>query len=206
MGYKSKAKPKGMADKIPVFCAFDKITDIKELKPNPANPNKHSAEQVKKIAFNIKSLGWRNPITVSLSSGLIVKGHGRLMAAQFMNWKEVPVDYQEYGSEAEETADLLADNRLQELSEIDRKALLQCFEQYDTGEIPFELCGYSEEEYKDLASMFDEYQPKKEVEDETMEDKISDEEQEIIQKEVNFKCCDYKKCCPCFGQEGCSRA
>lgn len=205
-GYKSKAKPKGMAGNIPVHCAFDKIVKIEKLKPNPANPNKHSAEQVKKIAANIQSLGWRNPITVSSRSGFIVKGHGRLMAAQFMNWEEVPVDYQNYDSEAEETADLIADNRLQELSEIDKKTLLQCFENYDTGEIPFELCGYSEEEYRDLASMFDEYQPKKKDEKVSPDDENSDNEQEIIQKEVNFKCCDYKKCCPCYGQEGCSRA
>ena len=203
MKYKSKVSPKGIADDIPVYCAYDKIIKIKELKPNPANPNKHSTEQVKKIANNIQALGWRNPITVSTRSKMIVKGHGRLMAAQFLNLKEVPVDYQDYTSEAEETADLIADNRLQELSEIDKKTLLQCFENYDTGEIPFELCGYSHEEYGELASMFDEYQPKKKIENKDGES--DDPEKEIIQKEVNFKCCDYKKCCPCFGQEGCTR-
>ena len=184
-------KPKGTASGILVYCAFDKIVDIKALKPNPQNPNRHSAEQVQKIASNIRALGWRNPITVSSRSGLIVKGHGRLMAAQFMDWSEVPVDFQQYASEAEETADLIADNRLQELSEIDKKALLQCFENYDTGEIPFELCGYTEDEYGELASMFDEYEPK--------------EKNETKQKEVSFKCCDFKKCCPCYGQPGCSR-
>jgi len=202
--YKSKAKPKGKADNIPVYCAYDEIVKIKTLKPNPANPNQHSSDQIQKIAQNIKSLGWRNPITVSSRSGLIVKGHGRLMAAQFMGLKEVPIDVQQYATEAEETADLIADNRLQELSEIDKKALLQCFENFDTGEIPFNLCGYSEEEYGELASMFDEYQPKKKPESEA-DDEENQEEQEIVQKEVNFKCCDYKKCCPCYGQDGCSR-
>ena len=183
-------KPKGTASGILVYCAFDKIVDIKALKPNPQNPNRHSAEQVQKIASNIRALGWRNPITVSSRSGLIVKGHGRLMAAQFMDWSEVPVDFQQYSSDAEETADLIADNRLQELSEIDKKALLQCFENYDTGEIPFELCGYTEDEYGELASMFDEYEPK---------------EKETKQKEVISKCCDFKKCCPNYGQAGCTR-
>lgn len=197
--YKTKAKPKGIADKIPVFCAYDKIVKIEELKPNPANPNKHPATQIKKLAENIASLGWRNPITVSTLSGLIVKGHGRLMAAQFLDCKEVPVDYQEYATKEEESADLLADNRIQELSEIDRKILLQCFEEYDNGLIPFELSGYTEDEYGELASAFDEYEPK------NKENKAQGEDLEVKQKEVNFKCCDYKKCCPCFGQDGCAR-
>lgn len=197
--YKTKAKPKGIADKIPVFCAYDKIVKIEELKPNPANPNKHPATQIKKLAENIASLGWRNPITVSTLSGFIVKGHGRLMAAQFLNCKEVPVDYQEYATKEEESADLLADNRIQELSETDRKILLQCFEEYDNGSIPFELSGFTEDEYGELASAFDEYEPK------NKEDKTQGEDLEVKQKEVNFKCCDYKKCCPCFGQDGCAR-
>lgn len=196
--YKTKAKAKGMADKIPVFCAFDAIEKIEKLKPNPANPNKHPAEQIKKLAQNIESLGWRNPITVSKLSGFIVKGHGRLMAAQLMNYKEVPVDYQEYASKDEETADLLADNRIQELSTTDKKALLQCFEDYDNGAIPFELSGYSDDEYGELASAFDEFEKKEKAE-------TPEETTELEQKEVKFNCCDYKKCCPCFGQEGCSR-
>mgnify|MGYP002626437277 CR=1 FL=1 len=200
MKYKTKAKSKAIADKIPVFCAFDKIIKIEDLKPNPANPNTHPEEQVQSLAQNIKAIGWRYPITVSNQSGMIVKGHGRLMAAKFLGVKEVPVDYQNYASQEEETADLLYDNKIQELSEIDKKALLNCFESYDTGNIPFELSGYTEEYYKDLASAFDEYKPK-----EKPEENIEDET-EVQQKESTFKCCDFKKCCPCYGQKGCSRA
>lgn len=198
MEYKTKAEPKALADKIPVFCAFDKIVKIENVKPNPANPNKHPEEQIKSLAQNIKAIGWRYPITVSNQSGMVVKGHGRLMAAKYLKVKEVPVDYQNYSSDEEEMADLLFDNRIQELSEIDRKTLLNCFENYDTGNIPFELSGYSEEEYRDLASAFDEYEPKKEEE--------SEEKDEVQQKESTFKCCDFKKCCPSYGQKGCSRA
>jgi hypothetical protein len=199
MKYKTKAEPKALADKISVFCAFDKIVQIENVKPNPANPNKHPEEQVEKLALNIKTIGWRYPITVSNQSGMIVKGHGRLMAAKLLGLKEVPVDYQNYSNEEEEMADLLFDNRIQELSEIDRKTLLNCFENFDTGNIPFELSGYSEDDYRDLASAFDEYQPKEKPED-------PEEEKEVEQKESTFKCCDFKKSCPHYGQKGCSRA
>lgn len=199
MNYETKAEPRAKADNIPVFCAYDKIIKIENVKPNPANPNKHPEEQIENLARNIKSIGWRYPITISNQSGMIVKGHGRLMAAKFLKVKEVPVDYQNYSSEEEEMADLLFDNRIQELSEIDRKILLDCFENFDTGNIPFELCGYTDEEYKELASAFDEYQPKEKEGD-------SEEESEVQQKESTFKCCDFKKCCPNYGQKGCSRA
>lgn len=198
MEYKTKAEPRAKADNIQVFCSYDKIVKIENVKPNPANPNTHPEEQIKNLAQNIKSIGWRYPITISNQSGMIVKGHGRLMAAKYLGVKEVPVEYQNYSSEEEEMADLLFDNRIQELSEIDRKTLLNCFENYDTGNIPFELSGYTEEEYRDLASAFDEYEPKKKEE--------SEETTEVQQKESTFKCCDFKKCCPSYGQKGCSRA
>ena len=162
--YKSSAHPKGIADLIPVFCAFDKIVKTSSLRPNPLNPNKHPEEQIKLLAEIIKAAGWRTPITVSKLSGYVVKGHGRLLAATLAGLCEVPVDYQEYSSHEEETADLLADNRIAEFSKIDKKKLLDCFEQCDTGETPFLLCGFTETEYQDIASMFDEYDKKEKKE------------------------------------------
>lgn len=204
MSKQKQIKPKAMAGDVPVYCAFDKIVNIEELKPNPMNPNTHPTEQIKKLANNISSLGWRNPITVSVNSGLIVKGHGRLYAAQLLDCSEVPVDFQEYACQEDETADLIADNRIQELSVVDKKILLQCFESYDTGAVPFDLCGYTEDEYRDLASAFDEYERKPKKEEDEDEDEV-DGDVEQSMKKVEFSACDYKKCCPCFGQEGCSR-
>jgi ParB-like chromosome segregation protein Spo0J len=94
------AKPKGYASGIPVYCAFDKIVPISELKPNPLNPNKHPQEQIQALGRIIREGGWRKPITVSTRSGMITAGHGRLMAAQLEELKEAPVDYQDYASEA----------------------------------------------------------------------------------------------------------
>ena len=48
--YRTKAKPRAMAGNIPVFCAFDKIVKIQELKPNPQNPNQHPTAQIKLLA------------------------------------------------------------------------------------------------------------------------------------------------------------
>lgn len=92
-------KQKGAAGGISVFCAFDKIIGIEDVKPNPRNPNRHSDEQVELLAKIIKAQGWRAPITVSDLSGMVVRGHGRLMAAQLAGCSHVPVDFQHYDSE-----------------------------------------------------------------------------------------------------------
>lgn len=76
MDYTTSAEPKAFADGRPVFCAHDKIVPIKELRENPLNPNKHPDDQIRALAAIIKATGWRQPITVSTRSGLIVKGHG----------------------------------------------------------------------------------------------------------------------------------
>jgi hypothetical protein len=150
--YTTRAEPKAWADEIPVFCAHDAIIKTSDLKPNPKNPNQHPLEQVKLLGAIIRAQGWRGPITISNRSGLIVRGHGRLMAAQLEELIEVPVDYQNYSSDAEEMADLVADNRIAELSDADAKMLAEVFADINTGEIPFTLSGYSEEEYSDIVN------------------------------------------------------
>ena len=163
--YKPEAKPKEWADGVPVYCAHDKIVDVATLVPNPKNPNTHPDNQIQLLGRIIRQAGWRAPITVSTRSGFIVKGHGRLSAALLEGFKEVPVDYQNYATEADEYADLVADNRLAELSEIDQNMLADIFADIDTGEIPMELTGYTEEEVESLFG--------------TLSDALNEEMQEI---------------------------
>ena len=117
-----------------------------KLLPNPENPNRHSAHQIQILAAVIQEQGWRAPITVSKRSGLIVRGHGRLEAAMLMGCDVVPVDEQDYKSEAEELADLLADNRLSELAELDEDDLRRVIERLRGADPEFdvELTGFME--------------------------------------------------------------
>ena len=150
--YTTGAKPKSTASSVPVFCSHDKLMPIKELRPNPKNPNKHPKEQIALLGKIIKATGWRAPITVSARSGYIVKGHGRYMAALALGLEEVPVDVQSYATEDEEYADLVADNRIAELSDIDNEMLADIFTGLDLEEIPAELTGYNEKEFADVLS------------------------------------------------------
>ena len=133
---------------IPIHCAHDKIVKLKDIKPNPRNPNQHPADQVELLAKIIGEQGWRAPVSVSKRSGFIVRGHGRLMAAQLLGAKSAPVDYQDYDTDAEEWADLLADNRLAELAEIDigmvQDILVEIGEEIDLDLTGFDMAAISE--------------------------------------------------------------
>lgn len=150
--YKTTATPKAVTnDGIPVFCSHDEIVPTKNLKPNPLNPNNHPQEQIELLKQIIEKTGWRQPITVSNRSGLITKGHGRLQAAKFAGWSNVPVDYQDYSNQDEEYADLIADNRLAELSNIDNEMLSEMIGTIENEDI-LSLTGYDEEDIEALLS------------------------------------------------------
>lgn len=143
-----------MAGEIPVYCAFDKIVPLAELKPNPKNPNMHPADQVEILSRIIEAQGWRQPVKVSNLSGYIVSGHGRYEAALLLGCP-VPVDFQDYATEAEELSDLLADNRIAEMSEMDNKMLAAIFS--DIGNIDdSSLTGYCDNEIKNIIANFSE--------------------------------------------------
>lgn len=100
-------------------CAYTELVSVSKLVPNPKNANKHSPEQIERLAKIIDFQGQRSPVVVSKRSGFITKGHGRLMAMQKLGWENVAVDYQDYLSEAQEYADVIADNEIARWAELD---------------------------------------------------------------------------------------
>ena len=140
-------------DGVKVFCAFDEFVDLTKVIPNPRNPNKHPDKQVELLAKIIMNQGWRAPITVSKLSGFIVRGHGRYEAAKLMRVDQVPVDYQEYASAAEEWADLIADNRIQELSSMDTGILKDLLLEIDVGDFDMDLTGFDNKSLEALMTI-----------------------------------------------------
>ena len=158
---------------IKVHCAHSDIVEIGKLKPNPKNPNTHPQGQIEILAKVIREQGWRQPIKVSNQSGYIVSGHGRYEAAIFMGAEFVPVDYQDYESEAEELADLLADNRIAELAEMDEKMLAELFASVDADAFDMSLSGYTDKEIFDaVASLVDNEDADKEEARESLADRF----------------------------------
>jgi len=95
---------------VKIHCSYGELVKVKDLKFHPENTNEHPEDQIERLAKIIKHQGWRRPITVSNQSGYVTVGEGRVRAAIFNKWKEVPVDFQDYKTEEDEFADIQADN------------------------------------------------------------------------------------------------
>lgn len=102
-----------------IDCSYDKKVKLSELIPNPKNNNRHTPEQIERLAKIIEFQGMRSPVVVSNRSGFVIKGHCRIEALQYLGWDEAPVDYQDYESEAQEYMDMTADNEIARWSQLD---------------------------------------------------------------------------------------
>ena len=81
------------------------------LVPYARNARTHSDEQVAQIAASITEWGWTMPVLVD-EGGMIIAGHGRVLAAAKLGIGEVPVMIARGWSDAQKRAYVLADNKL----------------------------------------------------------------------------------------------
>lgn len=138
---------------IAVHCKHTKMEDVVNLVPHPQNPNKHPDKQIALLAKIIRNSGWRSPIVVSKKTGFIVSGHGRLEAAKLLNVQNVPVDVQEFASEADEYAHLVADNRIAELSGLSDDKLSELLSGLSDQGYDMELTGFGDDEVSKLLEL-----------------------------------------------------
>ena len=64
--------------------------DINKPKAYDTNPRQIGVDSVVKTALSIKKYGWRQPIVVD-ENDIIIAGHTRLMAGQYLKQEKVPV-------------------------------------------------------------------------------------------------------------------
>lgn len=110
------------------------IRDIDDIKPYELNAKNHDDKQVEKIAKSITEFGWDQPIVVD-KSGVIIKGHGRRLAAIKLGLKNVPVLVRDDLTDEQVRAARLADNRVA-ISDIDTDIL-----QKELASLSFDLNG-----------------------------------------------------------------
>ncbi len=84
---------------------------VASLLPYARNARTHSDEQVAQIAASVLEWGWTSPVLVD-EAGMIIAGHGRVLAAQRLGLPEVPVMVASGWSEAQKRAYVIADNKL----------------------------------------------------------------------------------------------
>lgn len=118
---------------------------IGEITPDDGNVNTHPADQVRQIAASIRDFGFNDPIAVDVN-GIIVEGHGRYMAARYLNMTEVPVIVLAFASEAERRAYAIAHNRTQQLTPLDERQVLNEFDRIGLDRSQYDAVGFTEDD------------------------------------------------------------
>lgn len=101
------------------FDKYDELIELKSLKKNSFQKNKHPKEQIERLAQIMEKHGVRHPIHISKRSGQVCFGHGRWAAAKLNKWTKFPVVYQDFESEMEEFACVQSDNAIASWADLD---------------------------------------------------------------------------------------
>jgi DNA modification methylase len=97
---------------------------IDELKPDPANPRRHSKQQIRQIANSVEAFGFNVPILIDRDDNVIC-GHGRLAACCELGVTEAPTLCLDHLTPEQARAFRIADNRLTEIAVWDDRLLAQ---------------------------------------------------------------------------------
>jgi DNA modification methylase len=95
---------------------------IVDLTLDPQNPRWHPPHQIRQIARSIDVFGFNVPVLIDAQDGVIA-GHGRVLAAQTLGWRDVPTICLAHLSETQRRAFQIADNRLTEHARWDEQLL-----------------------------------------------------------------------------------
>jgi ParB-like chromosome segregation protein Spo0J len=126
-----------------------KLICIERLVPFDRNPRLHSEYQVEQIANSIREFGFLVPILADEEMNVIA-GHGRLMAANVLGRKKVPVVMASHLTEAQKRAYVIADNRIAQNSEWDEGLLKELAVELDGEGVDLELVGFTMPEIEDF--------------------------------------------------------
>lgn len=96
---------------------------IDALVPYEKNARKHTKDDVAVIIKSIEDFGFDDPIGIWSDNNIVVTGHGRLLAARELGYKEVPCIRLDHLTDEQRKAYALTHNRSAELSEWDEDTL-----------------------------------------------------------------------------------
>lgn len=123
--------------------------DINLLIPYVNNARTHSESQIKQIAASIERFGFTNPILIN-ANGMIVAGHGRVMAAKKLGMTTVPVLRVDWLTESQIKAYVLADNQLALNADWNLEILSSELADLNAEGFDLDVLGFSDDELNDL--------------------------------------------------------
>ncbi len=122
---------------------------LARLLPYARNARTHSGDQVAQIAASIVEFGFTNPILVG-GDGVIVAGHGRLVAARKLGLEVVPVVVLDHLSPTQRRALVIADNRIAENAGWDDAMLRTELESLQDDGFDLDLTGFDPDALAEL--------------------------------------------------------
>jgi hypothetical protein len=107
------------------------------------NPRVHSKKQIRQIARSIEAFGFNVPILIDAHRRLI-SGHGRILAAKFLNLATIPAITLDGLTEDQVRAFVIADNKLTENGAWNSRLLAEQLEMLSKAELDFgiEVTGF----------------------------------------------------------------
>jgi len=127
---------------------------LERLLPYAANARTHSETQVAQLAASIVEFGFNAPVLVD-ERGVLIAGHGRLLAARHLGLTEVPVIRLGHLTDAQARAYRLADNQLALNAGWDDELLAAELARLQEEGFSLDLIGFSEEELDALMAPLD---------------------------------------------------
>ncbi len=155
---------------------FHENYPVDKLIPYARNSRTHNDEQIAQIVASIKEFGFTNPILIG-ADDVIIAGHGRLMAAQRMGLKEVPVVRLPHLTETQRRALVIADNKIALNAGWDEEMLALEMKELEETDFNLDILGFSEEELKELEAFGEPA-----VEGQTEEDSVPEVPEEAVTK------------------------
>lgn len=128
---------------------------VSELLPYARNARTHSDAQVSQLAASIKEFGFNNPVAID-ADGMILCGHGRVMAAQKLGMTEIPTVCLSHLSATQKKAYILADNKLALNAGWDNDMLKVELEDLKFSNFDLDLVGFSTEELDEIMNQDEE--------------------------------------------------
>ena len=126
------------------------LLPVAALVPYAENARTHSPSQVAQIVASIAEFGFVNPVLVD-GAGVLVAGHGRIMAAKRLGMASVPAIRLAHLTEPQARALRLADNQIALNSGWDEALLAAEIARIrDEGTVDLEVLGFSPEALEDL--------------------------------------------------------
>jgi len=152
------------------------LFETDKLIPYARNSRVHSTEQIAQIAASIQEWGFTVPILIDEKNTLIA-GHGRLLAAQKLELKKIPVMIAKGWSDAQKRAYVIADNKLAINAEWDEELLKVEIKQLELEKFDISTMGFELDELTDLfldkdfgeTDAFDEWQDMPEYDNENLD-------------------------------------